>query len=172
MKTTTLTDQQTLVGQWQKKFEQQWEPFNIGDESWGKIFKVLPSMKDHESISRENGQNVLHPKSYGLGFTLSEEEAQQGWTTTLENQCKVLFKSFLRNIEEDAVAVVEQHRESKEISEKFICFERQAPEVSVIFNAVEQILHFKISARYSFGCANPNAVFASTGDFSSERKAA
>jgi hypothetical protein len=60
----------------------------------------------------------------------------------------------------------------------FKCFERQKPQLSVLVAHdkpnpdFKPELIFKISARYSFGYSNPNAVFASTGDFSSERKAA
>jgi len=56
------------------------------------------------------------------------------------------------------------------------CFERKAPELDVfamtgdrnfitgeIDLSVQSAMIFKISARYSFGCTNPNAVFASIG---------
>ena len=253
----------TLVGQFQSKFDQQWQTFNDGHELWRHIFTVYPSQqateKDVElklldvtgSSSESKNVTQYEHQTHGLGFTISQEEAEEGWTRSLENQCHTLFKAFTDRIEEAASAVFDEiltspkfscHRTNRELShtsfehalislqnskdasglykhvnprillvpsalhlkmklfepllekdpffkvnilEKvlvnpylnnphawfvmtdasngFKCFERTAPEVSVFADKYESVIRFQIKARYSFGCTNPNAVFASIG---------
>lgn len=121
---------------------------------------------------------VLKPKALmiapKLQFKIYEHispEDFQNWNV------QVLINPYLQN--PDAWFLITDAKNG------FKCFEREKPQLSVLVGKDQDfVLHnkhnpdfkpeliFKISARYSFGCTNPNAVFASTGNFSSERKAA
>lgn len=252
-----------LVEKFQSKFDQQWQTFNDDHELWRQIFTVYPSEqateKDLErtllnvsdSSSKTKNVTEYEHKTHELGFTVSQEEAEEGWTRSLENQCHTLFKAFTDEIEKAAAGVFDEvltspkfscHRGKSELShtsfeealislqnskdasglytrvnprillvpsalqfkmklfepllekdsflklsilEKvlvnpylsnphawfvltdalhgFKCFERKAPAVSVFEDKYDSVIRFQIKARYSFGCTNPNAVFASTG---------
>ena len=251
------TDLQTLAVSFKEKFIEHWTSFEK-HECWRDIFTVYPSR--HAEETDEDGEEITRyvHKTHGLGFSLSQEEAQEGWTRQMETNCNFLFPPMLGLLEKEAAAVFdeiltspkfEKNRQHAVLSlnafknaldsltkakdasgrivdlkpkmlivpaalqfevdrqipreyleglgvtliinlalnnpsawflitdapDGFKCFERQKPELDVWAEEggrhfttekivdVEPKLLFKISARYSFGCTNPNAVFASTG---------
>lgn len=267
------TDLDVLAHRLQEGFANRWEDFYPDHEVWRDIFKVFPSHHSQETdveckwlgldsvspqdASEQKVTSYVH-KSYDVGFSLSEDEAQEGWTSSLENHCSRLFHHMI-HVRENAAATVfdevltspkfEKNRQQAVFSRKayenrvielgkaressglygtptilmvpaalqfevhkqippeyfyhggvnvvihpflknpsawflitdaphgFKCFERQKPDVSVFARQDEGLwghdkphhdfkpeLIFKISARYSFGCTNPHAVFASTGE--------
>lgn len=271
------TDLELLAHRLQEGLAKRWEAFYPDHEYWRHIFKVYPSYHEEETdvelkllnlISQSNTNNdpqdknvtsYIH-KTHDMGFSLSEDEAQEGWTSSLENHCSRLFHHMIHVRENAATAVFddiltspkfEKNRQhtvfSREAYEQavislgkvkessglyaalkptmlmvpaalqfevhkqiprayfyhegvnvvihpylknpsawflitdapdgFKCFERQKPDVSVFASKDESLflqgkpnpdfkpeIIFKISARTSFGCTNPNAVFASTGE--------
>ena len=269
------TDLDLIAHYFKERFAKRWENFYPDHEYWRDIFKVFPSQHSqetdvelklpglapvsHQDASEQKVTDYVH-KSYDFGFSLSEDEAREGWTSSLENHCNRLFHHMI-HVRENAAAAVfddilaspkfEKNRQntvfSRQAYEKavislgkvkessglyaalkptmlmvpadlqfevhkqipreyfyhggvnvvihpylknpsawflitdapdgFKCFERQKPDVSVFVAKDESLfLHdkpnpdfkpeiiFKISARYSFGCTNPNVVFASTGE--------
>jgi hypothetical protein len=105
---------------------------------------------------------MITPKLQSTIYDHISPEDLKGWNV------KVVINPYLKN--PDSWFLITDAKNGLK------CFERQAPDLSVVVTKDQDLfLHnkpnpdfkpemiFKISARYSFGCTNPNAVFASTG---------